>query len=313
MKEPTATLARSITWASSKQTYYTARLMVDRDLVDDFCRAYAYFRWADDVIDVSSRSVEERISFVGRQRALIDQLYRNERPDDLAPEEEIVADLISHDRGESSGLQSFIRNMFAIIEFDAFRKDRLISQCELTWYTERLAESVTDGLLYFIGNGHPYPLSDDRYLAVTAAHIAHLLRDVVQDVADGFINIPREYLEAHGIGPEEFNSAPFRAWVRGQVTQARQCFREGTRYLDDLAVLRSRIVGRWYCARFEAVLDTIERDGYILRAAYNERRKLSAWLNMAWLGVSVTLQHIARRDLRGTRNPQRLELESHDR
>ena len=101
--------------------------------------------------------------------------------------------------------------------------------------------------------------------------------------------------------------------MRGQVTQARQCFREGTRYLDDLAVLRSRIVGRWYCARFEAVLDTIERDGYILRAAYNERRKLSAWLNMAWLGVSVTLQHIARRDLRGTRNPQRLELESHDR
>ena len=30
--------------------------MVDRDLVDDFLRAYAYFRWMDDVIDVTSKS-----------------------------------------------------------------------------------------------------------------------------------------------------------------------------------------------------------------------------------------------------------------
>ena len=41
----TASLARSITRAGSIQTYFTARLMVDRDLVDDFFRAYAYFRW----------------------------------------------------------------------------------------------------------------------------------------------------------------------------------------------------------------------------------------------------------------------------
>jgi phytoene/squalene synthetase len=313
LKDTTAALAQAITRASSKQTYYTARLMVDKDLVDDFFRAYAYFRWADDTIDISSRADEERISFIKRQRTLIDRLYKNDRPDDLVPEEEIVADLIGHDGEEHSGLQSFIRNMFAVIEFDALRKGRLISQCELTWYTNCLVKSVTDGLQYFIGNGHLYPAADDRYLAATAAHIAHMLRDTVQDTADGFINIPREYLEVHGISPEDVDSAPCRAWVREQVTQARQCFREGKRYLDDLDVLRCRIVGQWYCARFEGVLDTIERDGYILRAAYNERRKLSTWLNMAWLGVSVTLKHIACQYLRGTRNPHRLELESHDR
>ena len=51
MGDSTASLARSITLAASKQTYYTARLLVDRDLVDDFFRAYAYFRWADDIVD----------------------------------------------------------------------------------------------------------------------------------------------------------------------------------------------------------------------------------------------------------------------
>jgi len=58
-------------------------------------------------------------------------------------------------------------------------------------------------------------------------------------------------------------------------------------------------VGYWYCARFEGVLDAIERDDYILRAEYNERRKLSVWLKLAWLSVSITLRHIVHRVLRG--------------
>jgi len=291
-------LARSITWAGSKQTYYTARLMVDKELVNDFYRAYAYFRWVDDVVDDSSRSDDERISFVRRQRELIDRLYGDERLDHLTPEEEMVAHLISHDRGENSGLQSFIRNMLAIIEFDAYRKGRLISQQELTWYLDCLGKSVTDGLQHFIGNGHLYPATDNRCLAAVASHITHLLRDTLPDTANGFINIPREYVEAHGISPENVDSPPFRAWVRSRVELARQYYREGRRYLNELDVLRCRIVGHWYCARFEGVLDGIERDGYILRPAYNERRKLSAWVRFAWLAISVTLRYIARRGLR---------------
>lgn len=298
VRDATAALAQSITQASSKQTYYTARLLVDNGLVNDCHRAYAYFRWADDVIDVSSQSGDERISFIRRQRELIDRAYRKERPDDLTPEEEIVADLISHDRRENSRLRSFIYNFLAVIEFDAHRKGRLISQEELTWYSHSLGKAVTDCIQYFIGNGHPYPTSDSCYLAATAAHIVHMLRDMVEDAAEGFINIPCEYLEAHGISPEDVDSLPFRAWVRERVEQTRQYFREGKCYLDQLDVLRCKMAGYWYCARFEGLLDTIERDGYILRAEYNERRKLSAWLRMAWLGVSVTLRHIARRGLR---------------
>jgi phytoene/squalene synthetase len=298
MTDATAALARSITWANSKQSYYTACLMVDRDLVNDCYRAYGYFRWADDVIDVSSQSSDERISFIKRQREVIDRLYRNERPDNLAPEEKIVADLISHDKGENSGLQSFIRNFLAILEFDAYRKGQLISQRELTWYSNCLGQSVTDGIQYFVGNGHPYPAAENRYLAAIAAHITHMLRDMVPDMAEGYINIPCEYLAAHGISPEDVDSPPFRDWVHGRVEQARQYFREGKRYLDELDVLRCKIVAYWYCARFEGVLDAIERDGYVLRTAYNERGKLSSWLKMAWLGLSLTLRHIARRGRR---------------
>ena len=297
MNEFSAELARSITWKSSWQTYFTGRLVIDRDLADDFFRAYAYFRWVDDVIDTSSNSDEERITFIKQQRELIDSLYNSERPSDLMPEEDMLADLISHDRSEDSGLQSFIRNMFAIIAFDAYRKGSTVSREELEWYSSCLAKSVTDGIQYFIGNSYPYPDDERRLLAATGAHIAHLLRDTVQDTADGFINIPAEYLEMHGIKSNNLDSSPYRAWVRSRVEQARSDMQVGKSYLDELDILRCKIAGRWYCARFEGVLDTIERDGYRLRADYSERRKLSAWLRMGWLAVAITVRHVTRRSI----------------
>ena len=290
----TAALARSITWTGSKQTYYTARLIVDSDLVDDFYRAYAYFRWADDIVDISTQSSDERAAFVDRQKCLIDRLYRHERPADLSSQEQMVADLISHERAENPGLRSFITGFLAVIEFDARREGRLISQDELTWYSACLGEAVTDGIQYFIGNRHPHLASPNRYLGATAAHIAHMLRDMVADVADGYINIPREYLEEHNIGPSQVTSAAFQAWVRSRVDLARRYFREGKLCLDELVVLRRKIAGYWYAARYEGVLDAIERDGYVLRAEYGERRRMSAWIRIALLGTSVTLRHIGR-------------------
>jgi phytoene/squalene synthetase len=295
MTVATASMAKSITFLGSKQTYYTARFMVDKDLVNDFFRAYAYFRWADDIIDVSSVSQDERMDFIQRQSELIDSLYQKKQMKLQSPEEEILAVLIRNDRQENSGLQSFIRNMFAIIEFDAKRKGRLISQDELNWYSDRLSQSVTDGLQYFIGNGHRYPASADRYWAAIGAHIAHLLRDTLPDIAEGFINVPREYMEAHGITPEDITHPAFRAWVKERVEQARYYFMEGQKYFNKLDVLRCKIVGYWYSARFMCVLDAIVRDDYILRKAYNERRRLPSWLKIAWLGVSLTLKHATHR------------------
>lgn len=292
MLSKSAELAKSITWKGSKQAYYTARLMVDHDLVDDFLRAYAYFRWLDDVIDEESSSDEERSTFINRQNNLIEALYQDRRHPDLSQEEQMLADLISNDRFENSGLRSFICNMFAIIEFDARRKGVLISESRLEWYTERLGKSVTDGIQYFVGNSYAYPQGPDRYSAAEAAHITHLLRDTTADTEDGFINIPKEYLERHGIGPSDYSSEPYRNWVKARVSRARADFSRGKSYLESLGNLRCKIAGLWYCARFEGVLDTIEKDGYILRQEYLERRNISTWLTIAWLGFSIPVRHL---------------------
>ncbi len=207
----------------------------------------------------------------------------------------MVADLINHDRRDNSGLKSFILNMFAIIEFDAFRKGRLISQKELTWYSNRLCESINGCGRYFIGNDSPYPDNNRSYLTIIAAHITHMLRDMVNDTADGFINIPLEYLEEHSIGPNDIDSLPFREWVKSRVNQARQYFHEGKQELNKLNILRRKIGGYWYCARFEGILDAIEHDGYILRESYKEHRQLSTLIKIVWLGIYITFCHIIQR------------------
>jgi phytoene/squalene synthetase len=291
----TASLARSITWANSKQTYLTARLLADRHLMDDCLRAYAYFRWADDQIDIALPSCSERTAFIARQKSLVEQLCRGERPSNLQPEEAMLADLIAHNPTPNSGLCSFIHNFMEVIAFDACRQGKLPTRGELAAYTTRLATAVMDGIQYFIGNDHSYPRTHNRTLAVRGAHITHMLRDMLDDISAGLVNVPVEYLKAHNLDLKDGNSEEFRQWVRGQVELARSCFKEGKKYIDSLEVLRCKLAGTWYCARFECVLDAIQRDGYRLRAEYPECHALRVWLEMARLGVVVTRKHLAGR------------------
>jgi phytoene/squalene synthetase len=287
----TAALARKITWSSSKQSYVTARLLADSDLADDCLRAYAYFRWADDMIDVSCQSSGERIAFITREKTLIDTFYQGERPVNLCPEEEILADLVAHDRSPESGLRSFIHHFMALIEFDAVRKGRMVTRSEMNIYTAWLATAVMDGIQYFIGNGYPYPKTSDRNLAVVGAHIVHMLRDTREDVPAGYINIPIEDLEARGINVGNLDSEGYRSWVQEQVERANSCLKAGKDYIKRLDVLRCKLAGALYCARFEWFLNAIQRDGYLLRSSYPERQNLSTWLKMIKLGVAITLEH----------------------
>lgn len=268
-------LARTITKAASRQTYYTIALLVDGPRQADAFRAYAYFRWLDDQLDEGRLGRAERLAFVQRQADLIEAGYRGCWPARLAPEERLAAELIWNDREPASGLQTYMRQMLAVMAFDAERRGRLISPAELQEYTRWLATAVTEAMHHFIGHDAAAPRGPERYAAVTAAHLTHMLRDMQADVEAGYINIPREILTARGLAPHEFDRAPYRAWVRERVEQARAGFQTGRRYLAQVACRRCRLAGYAYIARFEGVLDAVEREGYRLRRAYPERQGLS--------------------------------------
>lgn len=289
-------LASSITKAASQQTYYTIRFLVDRERVADAYRAYAYFRWVDDTLDTGPTSAlnatagaARRIAFLERQKSLLEKCYRGETIPDATPEEHMLIDLVRNDHEKNSGLHSYLRYMMQVMDFDARRRGRIISQAELNEYTRWLASAVTEAMHYFIGHRCYSPHDETRYLAVTAAHITHMLRDTYDDVQAGYYNIPREVLEAAHIQPYEIHSQGYQRWVQSRVNLARQCFQAGRRYLDKVEESRCRLAGLAYTARFEWILDTIEQEGYSLRPEYNERKGLGAGLQMGLLTLSLMM------------------------
>ena len=262
-------LAAAITRAGSRQSFYTIRWLVDGDLVEDALHAYAYFRWVDDVVDMPLTPRHQRLAFVARQKSLMDSLYTGGRPERLAPEEQILARLVANERRGHGGLRSYLVNMMEVMAFDAGRRGRVISRGELNDYTENLATAVMDGLSYFIGNGYTYPASPARYLAVTGAHVCHMLRDAVEDARAGYFNIPREVLDTARISPADLDTPAYRDWVEKRVGLARKYFHEGKRYIFQLGHPRALLAGLAYCARFERVLTAIERDGFRLRSFHD--------------------------------------------
>lgn len=281
-----SSLAAEITKSASKQTYYTIRLFADRERMDDAFRAYGYFRWVDDVIDSRAGAQEEKISFAEHQQGLLNACYRGETPNGLCAEEQMLVDLVQHDTEKNSGLHLYLHNMMEVMVFDASRRGKIISQVELFEYSRKLSVAVTEALYYFIGHDDPSPVHEARYLAVTAAHITHMLRDAVEDVEDGYFNIPQEYLNLRNFSPQDVTSQAYREWVCGRVHLAREYFQLGRECTAKVKNLRCRLAGFAYTARFEWMLRAIERDRFCLRSKYPERKSLQAAVWMAWSALA---------------------------
>jgi phytoene/squalene synthetase len=257
-------LAASITRAASLQTALTIRFLVDRERRPEAFRAYAYFRWLDDQLDRNALDRTEPRALVRGQWALVERCYLGEEPSGLSDQEMLLVELIRSDRQPDSGLQTYIRRMMAIMAFDAERRGRLISGVELAGYTHNLAAAVTEAFHHFIGNADDPPHGRSRYAAASGAHILHMLRDAHEDLEAGYFNIPREYLEAHGIGPADTAHDAYRSWVKARIELARACFESGREYLARVRTRRCRAAGHAYMARFIGVMEAIEQEDYRL-------------------------------------------------
>jgi len=282
-------VAAAITKASSKQTYYTIKWFVDRELVNDAYLAYGYFRWVDDLLDTHGCTQSEKIAFIERQKHLLELSYCRMALPDISLEEQMLVDLVHNDMADHPGLYSYLVNMMSILEFDARRRNRLITQDELTSYSQGLAAAVTNAIHYFIGNADQAPPNDARYPAVFAAHITHMLRDTLDDIEMGYFNIPRDYLVQNQISPKDLNSPAYHSWICSRVELADEYFREGRQYLAQDKNFRRRLVGYAYSARFEWMLHTIQRENYCLRSEYRDRKGMKASLWMVWNTLTAML------------------------
>ena len=298
-----APLAAAMTRTASMQSYLTIRWLADRDYRADAFSLYAYFRWLDDTVDERLVDRDQRLTFVARQRSLLSEAATGATPAGLSPEEALLVDLFRSDRassgcgeirpetldGQNGGLLLSLRSMLDVMEFDARRRGRQVTQDELDGYTDELAIAVTEALHHCIGHGQHSPHDESRYVAVAGAHVAHMLRDLVEDLDAGYVNVPSELLADGSVSLEDLHAPALRAWVHDRVELARSCFDTGRRYLARTENARCRLAGHEYIARFEWVLDAVERDGYRLRPSYPERGTLRGGLTIAADGARSAL------------------------
>jgi hypothetical protein len=259
---------------------------VDRERIEDAYRAYGYFRWVDDILDAESTPSVERSAFLERQQFLLEKCYRGESTPDANIQENMLVELVQRDHEKNDGLELYLRNMMQVMDFDVRRRGRLISQVELNEYTRWLATAVMEAIHYFIGHDDFAPHDEVRNLAVAGAHIAHMLRDTFDDAQLGYYNIPREVLETNHMGVQNVQHDAYRTWVKSRVQLAREYFKAGKEYFARVQNPRCRLACFAYIARFEWLLDTMEREDYLLRPQYNERKSTRIGLQMSWLTLS---------------------------
>ena len=286
--------ASAITRAASKQTYYTIRFLVDRPRMADAYRAYAYFRWIDDVLDGEATlgsvwSEADRIKsmrFLDRQKLLLNGCLRGEPPRDASRQEAMLLELVRNADASGAGVEIYLRHMMRVMDFDLRRRGRLVTEGELSNYTQWLAIAVTEAMHHFIGNGVGPPNDPRRYMAVSGAHILHMLRDTYVDLRAGYWNIPGEVLERHSIGPEDVHSDAYRQWVEARVRLASTYFEDGKAYLARVGNVRHRLAGLAYIARFEWLIEMLKRDDFRLRPDYARGGGLAMGLRGSWRLVS---------------------------
>jgi hypothetical protein len=265
-----AAIARSITREASKQTYLTIRGLVPSANQADACRAYAYFRWLDDMLDGDELAGEERAQLIVDQRLLLDRCLSGHLPRDLQGEEWMLADLTSGRMAGSPGLHIYLQDMMEVMDFDARRRHRRISQCELVWYSRTLARAVSEAVYTFMGEEASLAPDGGRYLAADGAHIVHMLRDMYSDIEAGYYNIPLEILPGKRLTLADLRTDRVRQWIRTRVDLADAYFTAGRQYLDGVDNLRCRLAGAWYAARFRGVVDAIRHEQYRLRSDYRD-------------------------------------------
>ena len=189
---------RAVTRTASTQTYLTIRFLVEPQRRDAAFCAYAYFRWVDDVLDAHEDEPPEttrsaRISFLERQKALVESCLQGETPAGVNGHEALLIDLLHSAAATKDALRTYVELMMRVMEFDARRRGRVVSAADLDQYTSWLATAITEAMHTFLGGATYQPHDEARYSAVTGAHILHMLRHLRRP--------PRRILQHPSRGP----------------------------------------------------------------------------------------------------------------
>ncbi len=233
--------ARALTRARNGRAWWALWFAFSRHGLATFEALYAYFRWADDVVDAPDRREADVRAFVARQVRIV----AGQEPAESPGEQAIVAVLAGND---GDRLRPVVEGMLAALHFDAHRGPRPISPVELERQVERVGDAFVTAL--WVCAGEPGPLPGGLAELARAACFVHVLRDREIDRTLGYENRPP--------GP---SGAPMAdaAWVPALAAEAEARFHKGEAALSAAMGWRTRWLLRGYAGRYRRALPAATR------------------------------------------------------
>lgn len=222
-------------------------------------QSYAYFRWLDDFVDQSNDSQESLVCFVLRQKNLIASWYNGESAQASNSRESFIHATINYDKTNEMQLHSMITNFIEAIEWDVSRRYSIVSKNDLGIYSLRLGRSYAEGLLFGLGmkaNDPAYDIAMNK--CGSAAHIAHILRDLSIDLNLGYVNISCEDMKLFDIDPLDPSLHGIGKWIAFSAEKAEALFSEGKIYQKTFPNIKSRLVFDIVCSRYLSVLRKVK-------------------------------------------------------
>ncbi|NWF90439.1 MAG: hypothetical protein HXY50_13380 [Ignavibacteriaceae bacterium] len=155
--------------------------------------SFAYLRWVDDFVDNPNIAVSDKEKLVNRQKFLIQQYAKKHFEEYKLPEEAFLYHFIEYaNKVNAQILINAAKKMVEAIgmDVDRLKGDGIFSEAELNFYINTLSKALYDIIIYFFLPGQYQ--SVQNVLTGRFQARAFMMRDIIEDIDAGFINIPRE-------------------------------------------------------------------------------------------------------------------------
>lgn len=193
---------------------WPVRLLCSAAGADAFSCLWAYFRWADDIVDAPRRVRADAMAFVAVQREVLGGRRGASCPQEWA----LVEAIATPEMGDA--LRSAAERMMDALAWDAARGETAPREHELTAQIARIGDAYADAIWTATGEAGSAP-EVGRQLARLATR-AHHLRDLAVDFQLGYCNISIEEMESWPDG--ELTNENLTRWAKRTAAETDAAF-----------------------------------------------------------------------------------------
>jgi len=186
--------------------------------------AYAFCRWADDIVDDPGDDAAERLDAWERE---LEACYAGQPTHTITV---ALADALQHFAIPQAGFAALIAGCRQDLV-----KTRYADFAELLGYCDLVATSISDISLSILGYEKPEATEYGRHLA-TALQLTNVTRDIGDDLRRDRIYLPREDLDRFGVSERELferaHNERMRSLIVFEAERAMEQFRDAQPLLE---------------------------------------------------------------------------------